>query len=272
MLTTPARQPRLDADFGEGERGQRRVFGGLQHDRIARRERRGDLPGQHEKREVPRDDLPADADRARSREFGVDQRGPAGVMVEVAGDQGNVDVARFADRLAVVDRLEHGKEALALLHVAGERVEMTRTLVAGERRPFRQRLARRRDRRVDVGVRALRRAGDPLAGRRVEHVEQRAGLGEPPVDEMAEARRMLREPGPDVLAAFRRRAIVHGAQDVLDQRHRLSLTPSRGDRPRNSGRSRNARAGARCRSRARSRRCGRGRAASTPGRAPPSSE
>ena len=57
------RQPRLDADFGEGERGQRRIFGGLQNDRVARGERGGDLPGEHEKREVPRDDLPADADR-----------------------------------------------------------------------------------------------------------------------------------------------------------------------------------------------------------------
>ena len=46
------------------------------------------------------------------------------MMVEVAGDQRNVDVARFADRLAVVDRFQHRKEALALLHVARERIEM----------------------------------------------------------------------------------------------------------------------------------------------------
>ena len=175
------RQARLDADFGEGERGQRRVFGRLQHDRIARGERRRDLPGEHQQREVPRDDLPADADRTRAGKLGVDQRGPAGVMVEMAGDERNVDVARLADRLAVVDRLEHGEEALALLHVAGERIEMLRALVARERRPVRQRLARRGDRRVDVGVRALRRAGDPLAGRGIEDVEQRAGLREPPL-------------------------------------------------------------------------------------------
>ena len=118
-------------------------------------------------------------------------------MIEVPRDQRNVDVARLADRLAVVDRLEHGEEALALLHVTRERVEMLRALVAGERRPFRQRLARRRDRGVDVGGRALRRAGDPLAGRGVEDVEQRAGLGEAAADEMAEARlvRLRATPG-----------------------------------------------------------------------------
>ena len=109
------------------------------------------------------------------------------MMVEVAGDEGNVDVARLADRLAVVDRLQHREEALALLHVARQRVEMARPLVARERRPFRLRLARRSDRRVDVGGRALRRAGDPLAGRGIEHVEERAGPGEPAVDEVAEA-------------------------------------------------------------------------------------
>ena len=49
-------------------------------------------------------------------ELAVDQRGPAGVVVEVAGDERHVDVARLADRLAVVDRLQHGEEPLALLH------------------------------------------------------------------------------------------------------------------------------------------------------------
>ena len=50
------------------------------------------------------------------------------MMVEMAGDQRNVDVARFADRLAVVDRFQDRKEALPLLHVARKRVEMLRPL------------------------------------------------------------------------------------------------------------------------------------------------
>ena len=59
-----------------------------------------------------------------------DQRGPAGVVVEMARHQRHVDVARLADRLAVVERLQHGKEPLALLDVARERVEMARPRVA----------------------------------------------------------------------------------------------------------------------------------------------
>ena len=149
----------------------------------------------------------------------LDQRGPARVMIEVAGDERNVDVARFADRLAVVDRFQDREKALALLHMPRERIEMLRPLVAGERRPFGLRLARRGDRGIDVRRRALGRAGDPLAGRRIEDVEQVAGLGEGAVDEVAEAALVRFEPGRDVLAAFGRGAIVHRAEDVLDQGH-----------------------------------------------------
>ena len=72
------------------------------------------------------------------------------MMIEMAGDERHVDVARFADRLAVVDRFQHREKALALLHVPGERVEIARALVAGKRRPFALRLARRGDGCVDV--------------------------------------------------------------------------------------------------------------------------
>ncbi len=62
------RQPDLDADLGEGERGQRRELGRLQHDGVSCGQRRRDLPRQHQQREVPRDDLAADADRLEGRE------------------------------------------------------------------------------------------------------------------------------------------------------------------------------------------------------------
>ncbi len=96
-------------------------------------------------------------------------------MIEMPCDERNVDVARFADRLAVVDALEHREKALALLDMPRERVEMTRPFVAAERRPFRQRLARGGDRRRDIRRRPLRDARDALARRGIVHVEQRAG-------------------------------------------------------------------------------------------------
>ena len=60
----------------------------------------------------------------------LDQLGPAGVVVEVAGDQRHVDVAGLADRLAVVQRLQHREEALMLLDEAGDGVEMPGALMA----------------------------------------------------------------------------------------------------------------------------------------------
>jgi ParB family chromosome partitioning protein len=59
------RQVGLLADLGEEQRGQRRGLGRLEHDGVAAGQRRGDLPGEHEQREVPRDDLADDAERAR---------------------------------------------------------------------------------------------------------------------------------------------------------------------------------------------------------------
>ena len=50
-------------ELGQRERGQRRHRRGLEHDRVARRERRAQLPDRHHQRVVPRRDLADDADR-----------------------------------------------------------------------------------------------------------------------------------------------------------------------------------------------------------------
>ena len=63
-LTTPGRQLGLGDQLGQQEGRERRGLGGLQHDRVAAGERRGDLPGGHQQREVPGDDLPHHAERA----------------------------------------------------------------------------------------------------------------------------------------------------------------------------------------------------------------
>ena len=111
------RQVGLLADLGEQQRGQGSGLGRLEHDRVAARQRRGDLPGQHQEREVPRDHLAGDAQGLRVGSVaGVLQLvGPAGVVEEVRRRRRDVDVARLLDRLAVVDRLEHGDLAGALL-------------------------------------------------------------------------------------------------------------------------------------------------------------
>ena len=60
-------QARLTADIGEEKGGERCIFGRLQDDRVAHCKGGRDLPRQHEKREIPRDDLAADAKRLTIR-------------------------------------------------------------------------------------------------------------------------------------------------------------------------------------------------------------
>ena len=95
----------------EAEGGERRELGGLQYDRVPRGEGWGDFPRDHQEREIPRHDLPHDSHRLVARELGVGELRPTRVMVQVTGDERDVQVARLADRLAIVQALEHRQEA-----------------------------------------------------------------------------------------------------------------------------------------------------------------
>src|SRR3954447_6934841 len=44
-LSPPSGRPRLERELAEAQRRERRLLGGLEDDRAARRQRRGDLPG-----------------------------------------------------------------------------------------------------------------------------------------------------------------------------------------------------------------------------------
>ena len=105
------RQIGVANDLGELHRRQRRRFGGLEHDGVARRQRRGDFPRRHQQREIPRNDLPRHAQRPRrpagKRIFQFVR--PTGVIKEMGRGQGNIHIARFADRLAAVHRLDDGE-------------------------------------------------------------------------------------------------------------------------------------------------------------------
>ena len=131
------RQVRLLADVGEQERGERRRGRGLQDDGVAGGQCRGDLPGQHEQREVPRDDLGGDAERVRrpARERVLELVRPAGVVPEVRRGERHVDVATLLDRLAGVHRFEDGELARALLHDPRDPEQVLGTLTAGQGRP-----------------------------------------------------------------------------------------------------------------------------------------
>ena len=119
MLMTPAGIPGLDGQLAHAEGGQGGLLGGLEDDGAAGRQRGAPLPGDHEHREVPGDDLPGDAHRlaagvaevpAADRDrLAVDLVGPAGIIAEAVDHQRQVAVAALADRLAVVEGLELGQ-------------------------------------------------------------------------------------------------------------------------------------------------------------------
>src|SRR5690606_19996685 len=83
----------------------------------------------------PRDDLAADAIGHVIGEFAVEVLGPAGVMVEMPDDQRDIDITALADRLAVIEGLEDGKEPRVLLDQAGDGIEIFAALVARKRGP-----------------------------------------------------------------------------------------------------------------------------------------
>src|SRR5919201_469847 len=105
--------------------------------RVARRERRRDLPRQHQEREVPRNDLARNPERLRPavRECVLELVRPARVVEEVRGGQRQVDVAGLANRLAAVQGFEHRELARAFLEDTRDPEEVLRALGGGRRRP-----------------------------------------------------------------------------------------------------------------------------------------
>ncbi len=136
----PRRQVRLAADVREQQRRQGCRGRRLEHHRVARRERRRDLPGEHQQREVPGDDLRRHAQGLR---VAVGERvlqlvRPARVVPEVGRRERHVHVPRFLDGLAAVERLEHRELAAPLLEDARDAVQVLGTLPAGHRAPGRR--------------------------------------------------------------------------------------------------------------------------------------
>ena len=117
-------------DFGEMQKGERGGRGGLDHDRVARGERRSELPRAHEEREVPGNDLTHDADRfVQDETHGVvvDAHGAAFFstqtarkVAEVVDRERHVDERRFTDGLAVVHRFDLREEVGFFLEIVGD--------------------------------------------------------------------------------------------------------------------------------------------------------
>ncbi|MNS22584.1 hypothetical protein D3C72_543840 [compost metagenome] len=112
---------------GDAQRG---LFGRLEHHAVAGGQCRGEFPGGHQDREVPRDDLPDHAqwlmDVIGHGAF-VDFRGAAFLSADAASEvaevvdrQRNVGIEGFADRLAVVPGFGNGQQFEVLLDTVGD--------------------------------------------------------------------------------------------------------------------------------------------------------
>ena len=176
MLTTPGWHLRLAADVGEQQRRERGRLGRLQHDRVPARERGRDLPGEHEEREVPGDDLRRNAERPRapSGERVLELVRPPRVVEEVRRCEREIDVARLLDRLAAVERLGNRELAGALLQDPRDPEQHLRALGRLPGAPRLESLARGVDRERDVLRPGLRDLGERLLRRGRDRREPRA--------------------------------------------------------------------------------------------------
>jgi hypothetical protein len=209
----PCRQLRLAQDVGEEERRQGRRLGRLEHHRVPGRERGRNLPGEHEQRKVPGDDLPGDADGPRPPvgEGVLELVRPARVVEEVRRRERQVDVAGLTNRLAAVERLEHGELARALLEDARDAEQVLGPLARGEvRPPVREPVAGGADREVDVlGA----RIGDLRQRLLVTRRHARGKLRRAGLDPLAADEEAVPVLEPDDVARLRRRRVLEGGRN-----------------------------------------------------------
>jgi hypothetical protein len=132
MFTTPSGQLGLLEDLGQHQRRERRGLGRLETQVFPAANAGASFQAAISSGKFHGMICPATPSGAGGAESGVVELvGPAGVVEEVRRGQGYVDVAGFADGLAVVHRLDDGQLARALLDQPGDAKEVLRALRPG---------------------------------------------------------------------------------------------------------------------------------------------
>ncbi len=165
----------------ELEEGEGCLLRGLDDHGAPRADGRSQLPGGHEQRVVPGDDLAGHPERLaqgqRHRVVGhgyhlaVELGGEAAVVLEAGGHVGEV-VLRLHDGLAGVAGLDLGQPRQLVAHLLGEAEEDAAPLLGGGIAPAAvERHPRRLHGPVHVGGAGLGHLRDHRSGRGVEHLE-----------------------------------------------------------------------------------------------------
>ena len=165
----------LLADLREAQCGQWRGLGWFEDHRVATSQSRGDLPGEHEEWEIPRDHLGADPQRLRFGRPGkrvLELVTPSGMVEEVLGDERDVHIAAFADGLSTVHRLEHRQLPRSLLNSPSDAVEVLGPLLGLRPRPFPKGGSSGFDGGIDVGGIRLVAAREDVFRRWIDRFER----------------------------------------------------------------------------------------------------
>ena len=134
------REASLLGESGSDETTKRSLLGSLQNNGVSASNRRADLPRPHEQWEVPWDDLSADANGLLLDvvegiwrgidDLAVDLVRPAAVVSQAADAHADVDLGHGCG-LAVIERLNRGKEVEVLLEKVGELDEQLAAVLRG---------------------------------------------------------------------------------------------------------------------------------------------
>ncbi len=183
-----ARREDLTHDLGQLDRGDRGGVRRLEHDRVARGQRRGDLPDGHHHRVVPRRDLAHDADRLVADHRGVvgeeltggrplQRARGAREEAEVVGRGRDLVLCHARAGLARVEALRLDKLLAACFDGISDLQQVTGTLARRRLPPRLERGDRRGVGCVDVLLAGDRRLEIDLPGARIDHIGELAALG-----------------------------------------------------------------------------------------------
>ena len=169
-----ARRDKVADQIHQVQDRRRGLLRRLEHDRVARSQRRGELPRGHEQREVPRNDLADHTERLVEvvgdgvlvdlAQATLLRAQRTRVVTEVVDGQRDVGGERLAHRLAVLPGFRHGELLEVLLHAVRDLQQHHRALRRGGLAPSGRGLVRGVEREVDVGFLTARDLAEHLAG------------------------------------------------------------------------------------------------------------
>ena len=130
--------------------------------------------------------------------------------------QRDINVAAFADRFAVVEGLQHSKQAAVFLQKACDGIKVARTAMPTQASPLWLRFARGGDRIADLRSSGLRQIGQNLTSCGIFAVESVAWLCEFAIDEVPKAAALINDPRKGFGRVFRGFTVVHSFEYFFD--------------------------------------------------------